>query len=369
MKRYEHGGNPYALERRIGLSLDQVLDFSANINPLGPSAVGLEAVRAALEGFRGPLTRYPDPDYTQLRQRLAASHGGTVETDWIYPTNGGIEAIHDVFRALKPQRALIVAPAFVEYEKAARAWVGDVVFFDLKSSDSFRVNAAAFLEVLDCSRPDLVILGSPNNPTGQLVSRDLLIQVLNQLKGWGGSLLTDEAFMEFLEDEAAWSMAEAVKDFDHLFVARSLTKFFSVPGLRAGYLMTANEGFREYWNLIKPVWGMNALAEIYILAALEDRDYIFRTRTAVCQLRERLIKGLERFSDLRVYTGTANYLLVSLQRPGEVHLAEALEPYGLLIRDCRNYQGLGPGYYRLAVLEESAQELLFQGLEAVLGGR
>ncbi|SCZ81950.1 pyridoxal phosphate-dependent aminotransferase [Acidaminobacter hydrogenoformans] len=366
MHSYEHGGNPYALEKSKGISLESVIDFSANINPLGPSEKGLSAIKTVLERCRGSLTRYPDPDYTQLRKQLADYHNAGLDAAQIYPTNGGIEAIHDVFRALKPKKTLIVAPAFVEYEKAAAAHGGETVFFPLEAERGFAIEPGAFYEAIDRHRPDLVVLGSPNNPTGKLVAKTVLMHALERLSAWNGALLTDEAFMEFLTDETVWSMAGEVTKFENLFVTRSLTKFFAVPGLRAGYLMTASPAFAAYWQAVKPVWGFNALAEAYVVAALEDAAYIENTRTELCRLKTKLIAHLANFKDLALYAGEVNYVLIQVNGPFRSSLKQALEASGILIRDCANYKGLEKGFYRLAVLGDADQARLMEVLSSLL---
>lgn len=366
MRSYEHGGNPYALEAKKGFALESVIDFSANINPLGPSEKGLSAVTAVLERCRGPLTRYPDPEYTQLRKKLAGYHGAGVDETQIYPTNGGIEAIHDVFRALRPQKTMIVAPAFVEYEKAAAAHSGKTVFFLLEEALDFAIVPGAFFEALDHHRPDLVVLGSPNNPTGRVVGKSVLINALERLSAWNGALLTDEAFMEFLPEESTWSMAGEVTKFDNLFVTRSLTKFFAVPGLRAGYLMTSSEAFEVYWEAVKPVWGLNAFAEAYVLAALEDEAYIEKTKAELSRLKSKLTSSLLDFKDLTLYPGEVNYVLIKVAGPSQSSLKQALEAFGILVRDCSNYRGLEAGFYRLAVLGDEDQARLMEVLPSVL---
>jgi|GEM_PF-342218 len=368
MQRYEHGGNPYSLEQTTGVPLDSVADFSANINPLGPSPKGLNAVMEALNAERGPLTRYPDPQYTKLRKRLAAYHGGALTEAHLYPSNGGIEAIHDVFRALKPSKVMIVSPAFVEYEKAARAHAAEVVYFDLSPDADFKLERSAFLNAVDHQKPDLVVLGSPNNPTGQLVEKAVLKESLTRLSVWGGALLTDEAFMDFLAEETSnsWSMACEVPEWENLFVTRSLTKFFAVPGLRAGYLITSSTVFEAYWQQVKPVWGMNALAEAYVLAAIDDSEYIEKTRTELSRLKSDLTKSLSAFKPVVRFSGEVNYLLIRVDEPFQRTLKQGLEASGILIRDCANYRGLGQGYFRLAVLGDEDQTRLIKALSTLL---
>jgi threonine-phosphate decarboxylase len=365
MRKFEHGGNPYAVQRATGVPLENLMDFSANINPLGPSKAGLDAMIEMLEHQTGTLTRYPDPDYHELKDCLARHHQNLIPADQIYPTNGGIEAIHDVFRALKPCKVMIVAPAFVEYEKAALAHAEEVVFHLMRPDNGFQLESETFLKAIYEEKPDLVVLGSPNNPTGLPAPRTLLKSAAALLGNWQGALLTDEAFMDFLQDESDWSMIDQTGIYPNLFVTRSLTKFYAVPGLRAGYLVTASEGFCDYWASEKPVWGLNTPAQVYVGAALADRLYIERTRRALETRKNELLKGLSDFSEIQVYPGAANFVLIQVRGPHQSCLKSELESNRILIRDCSNYQGLSEGYYRLGVLDERSVKALMTALKNI----
>jgi threonine-phosphate decarboxylase len=362
MKPFEHGGNIHKVHRETGLSFDRLTDFSANLNPNGPSLLGMEALNSAI----GTLTHYPDPDYVDLRVKLAKFHGAGVLPEHVYPTGGGIEAIYDVVRALKPKKCLIVVPAFVEYERAARAVGAEIAYLTLEKDNGFHLDGIGFGKSIEREKPDLVMLGSPNNPTGQPVPRKLVEAALSRLAKWNGALLTDEAFMDFLPDEAEWSMTADIPAWPNLFVARSLTKFYAVPGLRIGYLVSASERFKNYWQNEKPVWGVNTLAEAYVMAALEDKDYHQSTLQKITALRKTLIEKLSQHKEIQVFPGTANYILIEVTGAMKSKLSEELMKFNLMIRDCSNYAGLHKGFYRLAVLDSEAIERLDAALGELL---
>ncbi|MDO9592221.1 MAG: pyridoxal phosphate-dependent class II aminotransferase, partial [Erysipelotrichaceae bacterium] len=361
MKPFEHGGNIHKVHRETGLSFDTLIDFSANLNPLGPSPIGTEALKSAI----GTLTHYPDPDYVDLRFKLAQFHGAGVLPEHVYPTSGGIEAIYDVVRALKPKKCLIVVPAFVEYERAARAVGAEISHLTLGKDNGFQIDETGFIKSIEREKPDLIMLGSPNNPTGQPVPRKLVEAALSHLAQWNGALMTDEAFMDFLPDEAAWSMTADVTAWANLFIARSLTKFYAVPGLRIGYMLSASERFKSYWQNEKPVWGVNTLAEAYVIAALEDMGYLQETLQTITALRKKLVEKLSHYKEIKVFPGKANFILIEVTGALKSILFEELIKYNIMIRDCSNYAGLRDGFYRLAVLDSEAIQRLDDALGSV----
>lgn len=363
MKPFEHGGNLYKMQRETGVNVKNWTDFSANLNPHGPSPLGMDAVLTAVDTVRF----YPDPDYVALRKAISDYHLPSlgVLPENVYPTGGGIEAIYDVIRAVRPKKCLIVVPAFLEYERAACAVGAEIVHVILEKDKNFQLDETSFLEAIDKERPDLVVLGSPNNPTGGTVPKQLLEKALIKLRSWQGALLTDEAFMDFLTEEAAWSMLSELSKWPELYVARSLTKYFAVPGLRIGYVVSGSDKMKAYWRMSKPVWGVGTLAEAYVMGAFQDLAYIKMTRQSIPVLRQKLMDCLSGYPDIRIYSGDANYLLIEVEERWRATLEETLRASRIMIRKCSNYVGLTEGFYRLAVLDEAAIFRLGNALESV----
>jgi threonine-phosphate decarboxylase len=326
--------------RALDIPERDFLDFSQNINPLGASPGVLEAARRAVEEEAGS---YPDLDYTELREALAAYLG--VSPEMILPTNGGAEALFLAARAPSAEgEALILEPTFSEYAAAARA-VGlrPVRRVARRREDGFRLDLAA-LEDLEAVA--LVFLCNPNNPTGDALTREEVLEVADRVLERNAVLVVDEAFADF-----APGTSVAAEVGEGLCVARSFTKFFAVPGLRLGCLVCADPGrIQEF----QPSWSVNAVAAAAGAAAVADRDFADVSIAYVSRLREELFEALGALPALTPFPGAANFLLVR----GPAELPERLARRRVLVRGCEPFLGLGPEYFRVAVRAGAENERL-----------
>lgn len=326
-----HGAHSAAAARELGVRPGGFLDFSQNINPLGAPPRAIEAAHRALDTEVG---RYPDPGYPELRGALADYLG--VSADVVVPTNGGAEAIFLAARASGDGgRALIPEPTFSEYAAAVRAAGMEPV------SRIFRCPGSRFRPELDML-DDLegftaVFLCNPNNPTGDALPRDVVLRIASRAGESGATLIVDEAFADFAP---GISVADAVGE--GLYVARSFTKFFAVPGLRLGALLCPDP---EKVRALQPSWSVNAVAAAAGAVAARDLAFIRESVSEVERLRRQLSDALGQLPGLRVFPGTANFLLAR----GPEGIVERLARRGVLVRGCEPFEGLGPGYFRVAV--------------------
>lgn len=362
MESYEHGGNIYKAAKAIGILPNDLIDFSANINPLGPSQMGLKHMQEAFKY----LTAYPDPEYFELKKAIS----GYTKTslNYISVNNGAIEGLHEVIRFLKPQKALLIAPCFVEYEKALKAVDSDVHFFVTKTDTQFDISSNELIHAINELKPDLLVLCTPNNPTGTVSSYECISRYAEVLSSFGGSLIIDEAFVDFLGNDASCVFEDKLfKDVPHgnIYVSRSFTKFFGVPGLRLGALFSNNEKYNEWRRLHSVPWNVNVFAEWYALGALNDVDYISQTIAFVKLAREELFEALSEISPVQVFEGQADYLLFRMRLFQEDldRFKDFMAAKGLLLRQCGNYVGLNESYFRVAVKSIEANAQLIQGLK------
>jgi threonine-phosphate decarboxylase len=349
-----HGGDVYHLARSLGVRVEDLLDFSANINPLGYPAGVPEAVQAALVN----LVHYPDRRCFELRGDLAAYHGLSI--DEVLVGNGSTELIYLVVRALKPARALIVAPAFSEYQEALEA--ASVPYeFHLTSEAGFFT-----LERLPkAPGSDLVFLANPASPSGALLPPERLDSWLAAWEAAGTFVAMDEAFIDFAEEA---SLKTSLKRYPRLIILRSFTKFFAIPGLRLGYLLAAPDLIARCAAMQEP-WSVSNLAQAVGRACLQDRDYMIRSRALVREERQHLFQGLQALPGITAFPGEANYLLAKLTLPGWTarRLREGLLPRGIIIRDASNFKGLDERYIRVAVRRREDNDRLLTALDACLG--
>ncbi len=247
-----HGGNIREAATVLGISPDQLLDFSANINPLGMPA----SVKRALIDNLDCIERYPDADYFHLHQALARHH--QVPASWILAGNGETESIFTVASGLKPRRAMIVTPGFAEYGRALAQSGCEIRRWSLREADGWQLTDA----ILEALTPDLdcLFLCTPNNPTGLLPERQLLQAIADRCKSLNINLILDEAFIDFIPHEAGF--IPALKDNPHIWVLRSLTKFYAIPGLRLGYLVNSDDAAVARMRRQQMPWSINALAAL-----------------------------------------------------------------------------------------------------------
>jgi L-threonine-O-3-phosphate decarboxylase len=349
-----HGGNLGQLARQSGRAAATLLDFSANINPLGMPA----AARAALHAAVDELGHYPDPDCTALRAAIGEHLG--IDPARVVAGNGAEQLIWWLPRLVAAQRVVVTAPAYLDYRRAAEVWGCPVQALPLSAADGYRIDLP---RVEACARAgDLVWIGQPNNPTGTLLDSAALADVVRRHPAVDWAI--DEAFIDFVEGAStatAWGLP-------NLIVLRSMTKFFALAGLRLGYAVLAEHRAAEFARLL-PDWSVNHLAAAAGTALLGDpglADFSARTRALIGSERARLTAGLRRLG-VQVYDGVANYLLLRLgddQAPAAELAERLLVEFGLALRVCGNYAGLDDRHLRIAVRQPDDNQRLLDAFAA-----
>ena len=345
---FDHGGNVFAIARSLGVRPEDILDFSASINPLGPAP----GVRDALSALFDRIVHYPDSDCAELREALARVHG--VEPANICVANGSTELIYLLPRLAPGKRALVITPCFSEYAKALMRDGWSVDRFQLASADGFTLP----LERLEKSIRkgyDLLILGNPGNPTGRLYRLSEVEALFGLCRGAGCFLVIDEAFIDFCEEESAKHHAAAIEG---SIVLRSLTKFYALPGLRLGYAVASAMTIARLAAIREP-WSVNTPAQEAGLASLADTGYSVATRKFVAAERTHLSARLAAIPGLQPFPSAANFLLVEAVRgPSAGELAGRLHEELILIRVCTDFPGLNDRFFRVAVRSRNENERL-----------
>ena len=341
----QHGGNLRELARQAGLKAEEILDFSASINPLGPP----EGLRAVLARNIDRLVHYPDPDCTELVAFLADRY--RVKPEQIVAGNGSTEIFFAIARAIPFSHALIPVPAYVDYATAVRTAGRDVRFFKLEESAGFALDWPELEKQLRDEQ--LVLLGQPNNPTGRSLDTDTLCDVAARYPAT--TFVVDEAFADFIDGYRSLAGQTPA----NVVVVRCLTKFYAIPGLRLGYAVASPELACTIRDQIPP-WSVNLLAQEAAVPLLSDDDYARRSIALVSQERCRLTEELAKLPGLRIYPSETNFLLVRLDR-GDLTAAELgnrLLHRGIAIRTFTAEQHLGERFFRVAVRTEEENRLL-----------
>lgn len=321
------------------------LDFSANVSPLGTPRSVTDAIERALP----ELYRYPDPYCRTLVQTISEYEG--VPKNFVLCGNGASELIYAYCGAVRPKRAMELAPTFSEYSLALRRTGCEVVRFALKQEENFDLRKD-FLPFLARKKIDALFLCNPNNPTGRLIADDLLEEILRICREKNIALFVDECFLSL--SDGGVDLMPSLSDFPQLFILKAFTKSFGMAGLRLGYGLSADGALLRKMSAAVPPWNVSTLAQAAGVAALGDAEFLERNRAVIRAERPRLEERLRELG-FWVCPSQANYILFR----GEAGLADRLRERGAAIRDCANFEGLGPGWYRAAVrLREENDALL-----------
>ena len=342
MMKHKHGGDVYSRCYKT--------DYSANINPLGPPEGVLRAVRES-----APLVRnYPDVGQRKLRRAL--SEHEQVPEEWLIFGNGAADLIFALCMGLKPERALLAAPGFAEYEEALRGCGCEISWYERREEKGFLLGED-YLEKIT-PETDILFLCNPNNPTGTLTDAAMLRKIADKCREYQVLMAVDECFIGFVDEPEKYSVKPWLTEYPEIFVLKAFTKLYAMPGLRLGYGICADRQVTERMESVMQPWSVSVPAQEAGAAALLEQEYVERSRKIVRQEREYLRKGLRELG-YTVWEGAANFLFFK----GEEHLAEKCEEQGYLIRDCSNYRGLGGGYYRVAVRTREENREFLKALE------
>ena len=361
-----HGGNIYILSEKLRLNEKDIIDFSASINPIGVP----ESVNSVIKDNIKYLHNYPDPDAKRLRLQIAKQH--KINPESIICGNGSTEMIYLVARALRPERVLIPAPTFSEYERACKmSYELRVMRYELKREKDFDLNIEEFIDAMSGKQVpitrhssritafDMAFLCNPNNPTGRVLKKADVIKIADASKKLKCYLVVDEAFIDFVPEE---SVIKEVGKNPYLIVLRSLTKFYALSGLRIGYgvfPLNITETIKKH----KEPWTVNTLAQTAGIAAFKDIEFKKKTFRVIKQEKDFLEKEFKRL-EISYIPSEANYYLLRLNNAKEI--ISALRNKGILVRDCSNFKGLDGKYIRIAVKSRKDNMRLLKELSKFL---
>lgn len=339
MEKYVHGGNIY--DNKIKY------DFSANINPLGMP----ESVKDRLCEMAYMFEHYPDVNYKELAQRIAKRK--SVSENQIVCGNGAIEIIYKAVNVIKPNKALLASPCFVEYEKALLENETQIEYYERQEKNDFKITKEYLLCLTDDI--DMAILCQPNNPSGDVVDEALLKQIIEKAKENDIFLIIDECFIDFVRNSANISALKYL-NYKKLLVINAFTKSYAMPGLRLGYGMCSDLSLVNRLKAYGPEWSVSVPAQIAGVEAIKCENYIDETVSYIEKEREYLSNEL-RALGIKVIDSCANFLMIKL----DSKKVSMLFRNGIMIRDLSNVRGLcDSGYYRIAVRTHKENEELIR---------
>jgi len=353
---HTHGGNIKEISKRYDLKPEDVIDFSASINPLGMSQLAKKAITDHLD----TVLHYPEQFADTLASEIAKFHD--IPQECVLAGNGSTELIYLIPRVFKPKKALMVIPTFSEYRNALELVRCEADTFLLSEENGFKLEVDRLISALE-GKYDILYICNPGNPTGASVSKDAILEIVDKASSYGILCIVDEAFIDFTEDE---SVKKAAIERTNLIVLRSMTKFFGIPGMRVGFAISSKENI-DRMMVYKEPWSINSLGSIATIESLKDTGYMEESRRFVEKERDHLFASLTDIQWLKPFPSVANYILVRIDRGGldGDTLFDILAKKGLLIRSCTSFEGLGNNFFRVAVRKREENERLVNCLKQV----
>lgn len=356
-KDHFHGSDLEKIEEIYGIKKEEIVSFSANVNPLGVSPL----LRSALSEKIDAITTYPDREYTSLRKCIAAYCGTEYEN--VIVGNGSTELISLFIQIEHPKKALVIGPTYSEYEREIALGGGTTLYYPLKESDNFKLNVEDFLTHLNESI-DLLVICNPNNPSSSSIRRGEMRHILDACKQHDIYVMVDETYVEFADDMEEISAVPLTNYYNNIVILRGTSKFFAAPGLRLGYAVTGNRDLIEAINTRKNPWTINSLAVVAGETMFRDREYIEQTKRLISSERARIFDLLKKNPDFKVYEPSGNFMLVRILKENvtsQVLFDRAIREK-MMIRDCSTFPFLDNKYVRFCIMKREDNDRLLDCL-------
>ena len=356
-----HGSDLEKIEKIYGIKKEDIISFSANVNPLGLS----DRLSRELPSRIDAICTYPDRDYTKLREVIAGYCGTSAEN--ILVGNGSTELITLFIKTRAPRKALIVGPTYSEYERELSLGGGTSLYFPLKEEDDFILDAGRLIQNLN-ETVDMLILCNPNNPTSSAVAASDMRHILDACKTFDIFVMIDETYVEFAEDYDNITCIPLTSSYNNLCILRGVSKFFAAPGLRLGYAICADTDLMKDIAAIKDPWTINSLAEVAGCIMFTDREYIAATKDLIFSERARVKRELSLIPGLKVYDPVANFIMcrITKENVNADILFDSAIRRNMMIRNCSTFPFLDNTYFRICFMKKEDNDALLALIREVM---
>ena len=356
-KDHFHGSDLEKIEEIYGIKKEEIVSFSANVNPLGVSP----KLRVALSEQIDAITSYPDREYTSLRKCIAEYCNTDYEN--VIVGNGSTELISLFIQIEHPKKAMIIGPTYSEYEREISLGGGTTLYYPLKEADNFKLDTEDFISHLNESI-DLLVICNPNNPTSSCISRKDMRHILDACKQHDIYVMVDETYVEFAENMDEIDSVPLTNYYNNIVILRGTSKFFAAPGLRLGYAITGNRYLIKSINTRKNPWTINSLAVVAGETMFRDTDYIRQTKNLISSERARIYDMLQASTDFKVYRPSGNFMLARILRDDitSQDLFDRCIREKMMIRDCSTFPFLDNKYVRFCFMNPADNDRLIRCL-------
>ena len=356
-----HGSDLEKIEQIYGIKKEDIVSFSANVNPLGISG----KLQHELPLHLDVISTYPDRDYTSLKGAIA-SYCDT-SPDNILVGNGSTELITLFIKTISPKNTLIISPTYSEYERELSLGGGKSEYFRLREEDDFVLDEDALIDALN-DRIDMLIVCNPNNPTSGAITRASMQRILSECRKHNIFVMIDETYIEFAEDYDSINCVPLTGEYDNLCLLRGVSKFFAAPGLRLGYAICNSRELMKKIAVIKDPWTVSSLAETAGLLMFSDSEYIKATKDLIFSERKRVTGALRDIPGLKVYDPVANFVLCRIEKENvdaDILFDKAIRQ-NMMIRNCSTFPYLDNKYFRICFMNPADNDRLLALIREVV---
>ena len=356
-KDHFHGSDLEIIEEIYGIKKEEIVSFSANVNPLGVSPL----LRSTLASHIDAITSYPDREYTSLRECIAA-YTGTAASQVIVG-NGSTELISLFIQIEHPKKAMILGPTYSEYEREISLGGGTTLYYPLREKDDFVLDVDDFTAHLNESI-DLLVLCNPNNPTSSCINRTDMRRILDICKQYDIFVMVDETYVEFADNMDEITAVPLTHYYNNIIILRGTSKFFAAPGLRLGYAISGNQDLIKSINTRKNPWTINSLAVIAGELMFTDEEYIQQTKSLISSERARIYEIFKNHPDFKPYKPSGNFMLLKILREDitSADLFDKAIRKNMMIRDCSTFPFLDNKYIRFCFMMPEMNDKLIDCL-------
>ena len=337
-------------------------NFSCNTNPLGPPPAVLEILRSNLKEM---VTSYPN--HTNVEAIKAISAYYNIPARNILIGNGATEFLLIIPKAFDIKFGLVLSPTFWEYAFSLKRFNKPIKYFNLKASEFFHINMSGLERTIAEAGQsnNIFYVCNPNNPTGTLTAPD---KILNLVKKFPRTMfVVDETYLLFHSNYHRLSLMKEAHKRLNLTVVTSLSKFFSVPGLRLGILTSSAQNLSRI-KKHQVLYGINSFAQQIVPSLFDDKSFIDRSRKYISIEKDRVYKKLSGFKGLALYDSSANFILAKLTG-GSIDstiLCNELQKEEIVIRNGCEFKNLGKKYIRFCLKNSIENDVLFNKIRQIL---
>jgi len=360
MKQWAHGGNIYEVSRILGCQPEDIIDLSASINPLGPP----DGLKDIICGSFNLVRHYPDIENRELIKAIAEH--SSVQEDCIVVGNGSTEILYWIPYALDLKRAVVIVPTFSEYIRSLENKGVMARMLVTSWEHGFQPTEYQLEAAIDSSHPDAVFLTNPGSPSGVPLSHEVREFVKTRARKGDFLWIIDEVFADFCEE---FSLLELVKTLPNILIIRSLTKFYSLPGLRLGYAIAHPSICQKLRSFIPP-WSVNAIAQKAGVYCMSQSDFRKKTLEFFSLERSRVFQAIRTIPSVSFLESLANYVLIRLEKTCPTSAPEIqatlINRNRILVRNCENFKGLSNRFIRVAIASPEVNDLWIQALKEVI---